>query len=225
MIYFRNDDFLLEDAGDNAGGDAGGGGNDAAGGPPPDPTGGDNPPVGQDASGGNEGNGATDPDDPDDFGDMGDDMGEGGEGGEEGDMGGDDMGGDMGDDSSGSDPIKDAEKEIFSSLSPEQMAIKTKELKTRYVKMYDYMQNMIDRINDVPKTSNILKTINFVAKKLDDTAELISDYMESTFDANSYVENEINYNKFYAILAGLEIVLSKIVEEHDLTKKKEEDGE
>lgn len=174
----------------------------------------DNPPANE--GGGDEGG------DPGDF-DMPDEEGgneEDEEGGEEGgdDIGGEDTG-DMGD-TGGNDPVKDIESEIFANMSSEQLAIKNKELKNRFLTMYNDIQNIMDRLNEIPKTVEIIRPLAFIFRKLDYTADMIVDYVTDTYDTLGYVENEINYNKFYSILIGIDNMFQEVIKKNKMDKPK-----
>ena len=160
-------------------------------------------------------------DDPDSD-DAGDDPGA-----DDGDTGmDDDMGNEDGDDnmdgdddyssdddtSSNDDPVKDLQRDIFSNLTDSQMAIKDKELRMRFYNMYESIDSFIERINEIPKASNIIKSVEFVSIKLDELSTMINDYITYTYDTLTYVENEINYNKFFTILSGISIIIKDIGE-------------
>lgn len=132
--------------------------------------------------------------------------------GEDGDPPEDD--GDMGGGSE-EDEVKSLEKEIFDSLSDGQIAIKQKELKNRFLTMYDNLSQFIERLNDIPKSADIIKPLEFVSNKLDSTSQMLDDYINYTYDTLSYVENEINYNKFIGIIKGLDDILAKISSARD----------
>ena len=210
--------YLLEDADDNTednNEDQGnnnndeGGGNDDGG----DEGGGDNP---EDFDMPNEGGGGEDGGEEGEEGEGGDE-----EGGED-DMGGDEGGGeDMGNE--GDDPLKNIESEIFANMSSEQLAIKNKELKTRFYNMYTYIQDIMDRLNDVPKTIAIIKPLSFISRKLDYTANMIVDYITNTFDTLGYIENEINYNKYYSILVGIDNLFKEIIINNKMDDPKPKD--
>ena len=166
-----------------------------AGGGDPEGGGGD-----QDTAGGDPGNAGGDP-------------GTGG-GGAEGDMGDDAGGDDYGDDSSSGDSydsqIEDLEKEIFSDLSEPQMDIRNKELKKNFSALYDMINDIIERINDISKDSDIIKPLEFVTLKLGDLANHVSDYLVYTFSTKSYTENMINYKLFLTAVHQINDILSKI---------------
>ena len=177
-----------------AGGDAGGGegGDPGAGGDP--------------AAGGAEGGG-----DP------------GAEGGDDagGDMGGDDDAGsdDMGDDSGSSgdgydQQIQDLDKDLYADLTEPQMDIRNKELKRNFASLYDMIQDIIERINDISKDTASVKPLEFVSTKLNDLADNVSDYLVYTYSTKSYTENEINYNLFLAAVHQINDVIAKIAPTH-----------
>ncbi len=114
------------------------------------------------------------------------------------------------------DDLKQQEEEMFNQLTPEQLDLKHKELKQQYVNMYDSLASIIDRISDVSAEEENIKTIEFISNKLSDLKDMILDYMTDVYKTKSYIENSINYNRFLAILNGI----NKILEE--MNSKKDE---
>ena len=106
--------------------------------------------------------------------------------------------------------IKELNDQIFSSFTPEQLAIKDEELKNRYFNMYVNVQDIIDRLNDIPKTEESLKILEFVSNKLDELAQILYSYITDTYTTLSYIENEINFNKFIGTLNGIDGVLADL---------------
>lgn len=123
---------------------------------------------------------------------------------------------DSGGDTQNPDEIKKLEDELFANFSPEQIGIKNKELKNLYIKLFDTTDNLIGKINDIPKIDKYLKVVEFISIKVSEARNMIIDYMNHTYNTNSYTVNLINYNKFLAILHGV----NKIIEE---IKDKDED--
>ena len=235
LLEGNDDDQATDYTADTGGGDNTGAGEDDSPTdytvPDDDGNAGDNNDQTQAADDGNEdatdytddgGNGGDDGTGMDDgTGDTGDGGGDTGDGTDNG-GGGDDNSDEYNSDDSGGDsdnPIKDLEKEIFDQLSPEHMGIKVKEVKRRYLLLYDNIGNISDRINDIPKQSDTSKTISFITHKLDDTAILVSDYVNYTFDTKTYVENEINYRKFFAIVSAINSMLAELDEDLNKNKK------
>lgn len=119
--------------------------------------------------------------------------------------------------------IKELNDQIFSSFTPEQLAIKDEELKKRYFDMYVNVQDIIDRLNDIPKTEESLKILEFVSNKLDELAQILYSYMADTYATLSYIENEINFNKFIGTLNGIDGVLEDLKISISISNKKEKE--
>lgn len=134
------------------------------------------------------------------------------------DAGGDDNDGyDDGGDSD-DDEVKDLEKDIFDNLSEDQMKIKVMELRKRYLDLYENCINIIDRLNDSPKSEETIKQLTFVSNKLEALSNMVADYLEHTFGIISYIENEVNFSKFLGVLNGINDILDMI--DVDLKKKR-----
>lgn len=183
-----------------------------------------NPPEeGTEANGG-EDQGANDNGGTDYTQDSGGDTGGGGDpsGGDEGgdpsgsgntgdDMGGDDYSGmnDGGEEKS-DDDIKALEDEIFSNYSDQQRQIMSKELKGSMNKLVNLSSDLVDRINDIPKISSHIRIIEFVSNKLSDFRDMLTDYLYYTYDTESYVKNQIAYERFLIIMRQIDELISKI---------------
>ena len=195
---------------DTGGGDAGGEGTAPAEGGDPGTEGGDTGPT--DYTGGDTGGGEGAPAEGEPAeGEGGGDPGAtgGAEGGVEGDPGtegGNDAGGDPGADDTGDDDtgssdsddynqqIQNLDKDLYADLSEPQMDIRNKELKRNFASLYDMINDIVERINDISKDSESVKPLEFVTIKLGDLADRVSDYLVYTYSTKSYTENEINYN-------------------------------
>lgn len=108
------------------------------------------------------------------------------------------------------DDIKKQEEEIYNSLTPEQLDIKHKELKTRFLDMYDMITTAIDRIGDVVVSEEDIEILEYVSTNLFNLKDMISDYINSVYQTKSYIENSINYNRFIAVLNGICRVLEEM---------------
>lgn len=112
------------------------------------------------------------------------------------------------------DEIKKAEEDILSNLSNEQLDIKHKELKNRYLDMYDMTSDVIDRISSITVTEDKTFVIDYVSTTLSNLRDMIVDYINDVYKTKSYTENLINYNRFLASLNGI----NKILEEIDVER-------
>lgn len=168
-------------------------------------TGGDQPPEG----GGDTGNSGTDY-----TADGGGDAGAGVDaGGGDPNGGGDGMDdGSMDDDTGGQseDDIKALEDEIYSNYSDAQRQIMSKELKQSMNKLVTLSNDLVDRINDIPKVASHIKIIEFVSNKLSDFRDMLTDYLYYTYDTESYVKNKIAYERFIRIMKQIDELISKI---------------
>lgn len=150
--------------------------------------------------------------------------GSGGGGGEEGAedggegsdaSGGDDFGGDdddYGDSGGGENPdkIKELEDQLFADFNSAQRAIMSRTLKKKYNSLFIMCDDIIDRINDIPKAMEHIKAIEFVSLKLTEIKDMLSDYLYYTYNTKSYIENEIQYKRYIALLNQLNRYIAKI---------------
>lgn len=76
--------------------------------------------------------------------------------------------------------------------------------------LYEVTGNIIDRINDIPRSDANINTLTFAINKLSDMREQIVDYLEETFITKTYMENAIYYNSCLAVLEGIDRIILKI---------------
>lgn len=109
--------------------------------------------------------------------------------------------------------IQDLENQINQDLSADQLAIRNQELKKNYNKLYDAINSVIDRINNIPKDINMIKPIEFASDKLAELSDLVSDYLVYTFSTKTATENEVNYQLFFNALSDINSILTKLAED------------
>lgn len=112
------------------------------------------------------------------------------------------------------DDIKTREEELF-NLTQEELDVKHDELKKRYLDMFDITTDIIERIGDAAVTEKNMEVIEFVTNNLNSIREMLTDYMNSIYKTKSYIENSINYNRFLAVLNGIQKMLEEIVIKKD----------
>ena len=180
----------------------------------------DNNPPEEGSEGGGDDMGGGD----DGMGMASDGDGSGGGGGSEGDegggddpegSGGDDFGNDdddYGDGGGGENPdkIKELEDELFADFNAAQRTIMTRTLKKKYNKLFLMCDDIIERINDIPKAMEHIQAIEFVSLKLTEIKDMLSDYLYYTFNTKTYTENEIQYKRYIALLTQIDRFISKI---------------
>lgn len=113
------------------------------------------------------------------------------------------------------DELKAQEEEMYSNLTPEQLDVKHKELKTRFLDMYDMTTELVDRIGDAIITEENIGVIEYVSRNLNSLRTMLSDYVSSIYSTKSYIENSINYNRFLAVLNGINKMLEQIPEKEE----------
>ena len=110
------------------------------------------------------------------------------------------------------DEIKQMETDMFSSLRPEQVEMKKTELKEQFVKLYETIDNTIERLTKVDRSSSDILSINFVVKKLMELKEILKDALIKKYDSNTYVENMIILQRHMAIFMALTNIMQMIGE-------------
>lgn len=120
--------------------------------------------------------------------------------------------------------LRKIEAELFSNLSPEQIDIKNKELKQRFIDIYGTISSVILRINDIPKTDTNVEILHFVTDKLMELKDLVDFTVQKSFDTKTYIENSINYQICLSTLNTIsDIIASAQMAEENPTSEEEED--
>lgn len=126
---------------------------------------------------------------------------------------------DQGEDESLSSDIKSYEKELYSTLSPEERIMKNKILKRQYVTLYNTCQNAIDKFNNITSLEDVDSQIRRASNILYDLKNMISDYVLNVYNSKSYIENDVQFNRYLAILSTVKAVTDDMVNHY-----KEKDG-
>lgn len=143
----------------------------------------------------------------------GEDTGE--EGGGEDDLGGGDM--DTSSDTSSNldggdseeEPIK-ANTDIFNSLTAEEQQIKIRELKNLFLNLYTSTDDLLARLNETETDEDNIEVITRVSMILYSLKQYMEDYMTYSFGFKSYIENDIAFNRFLAILKSATTIVEEI---------------
>lgn len=108
------------------------------------------------------------------------------------------------------DELKQQEEEMLNSLSPEQLDIKHKELKNQFLAMFDTVVGVSERVGDAVVDESDISVIGYITTTLAKMKDMISDYINSVYQTKSYIENLINYNRFIAVLNGINKILEEL---------------
>ena len=74
-------------------------------------------------------------------------------------------------------------------------------LKSKYLELYNTINDIITRTGNIAKTSANAKLLNFIVDKLFELKNLLFFYMENTYITKSYMENSVNYQQCLATLS------------------------
>lgn len=110
--------------------------------------------------------------------------------------------------------LKAQEEEIL-GLSPEELNVKHSELKSLFLKLYDSTNTIIDRIGNISVNNKNSSVINFISRNLADLRTMVVDYLDEVYSTKSYTENSITYNRFVAVLHGINKMLEEIGKNND----------
>ena len=113
--------------------------------------------------------------------------------------------------------IKQQEEEIYAdaNMTPEQLDIKHKELKSQFLAMYDLTSSIIDRIGDASINEENIAVVEFISENLSRLRTMLTDYIESVYAGKSYIENAVTFNRFLATLNGINKMLEQIEKKED----------
>lgn len=130
--------------------------------------------------------------------------------GDDGDLGGDDTEEDVSDDVQIPN-LREVQKQLFDQLTPEQQAIKVKELKNNYAELYTRCANILKAVTDSnPGDENMVRVFDYVQKTMTDLQTHIYYYITNTFDTKTYMENDMQFKQFLTILNTIKNILGEL---------------
>ena len=97
----------------------------------------------------------------------------------------------------GTEPLAKEENhdDIFSDLKPEQMDIKTIELKNQFKNINSVVTASIDKINKISRNTYDDTLVEFIIRKLLQLRDYSRDYIIKTFKTKSYLENQVEFQR------------------------------
>ena len=104
------------------------------------------------------------------------------------------------------------EKELFADLSPEQLAIKTSELRKNFTALYDNINTILEKVKLIPVTEKNKNVLEFIDKKLRETSTEIVNYSYYTFETKSYLQNAKQFNIYLLILKQIQQLFIEITD-------------
>ena len=121
--------------------------------------------------------------------------------------------------------IKKIEEELFSSLSPEQIAIKNSELKGQFIELYTTIGSTLVRINDIPKSEDNIDVLKFVTDKLLELQDMVNFNVTTAYATRTYIENNIIYQQCIATLNAIADIIENIPKPNGELQDEEDEGE
>ena len=120
--------------------------------------------------------------------------------------------------------INKIEDELFSSLTPEQIAIKNHELKNQFIEIYSIIGNTLVRINDISKSNDNINILKFITEKLLELREMIDYNITTAYQTRTYIENNIIYQQCIATLNAISDIIKNIPNANQESKSNDEEN-
>ena len=112
------------------------------------------------------------------------------------------------------------DKDLFDNLTEDEQNRKVAELKKLYSELYDKCNTLIEKFNHLSEGEQELQGVSKrILKIVYDLREYISYYVLNIFDKKSYLENDINFNRYLLILNGIKDAVG------DISKAKEKEND
>ena len=106
------------------------------------------------------------------------------------------------------DSLKAKDGDMFDSLEPAEQEIKLKEMKTNFMNLYQICDDIIDKVNSISKEfEEASEELKRIVNTLFATKKMISDYLLHIFDSKSYVENDVRYTEYLAIVNAVKNII------------------
>jgi hypothetical protein len=123
-------------------------------------------------------------------------------------------------DSGDGEPVK-ANTDIFSSLTAEEQKIKIRKLKEQFHSLFVTAEDIKAKIDDLNTDESNLDIVTRLSAELYTIKEYIRDYLLYHFDNKSFIENDIVFNRFLAIMNSIQSVLEDLAKVSQIKNGKE----
>lgn len=132
---------------------------------------------------------------------------------ETGDPSGDDsdLGSDTIDENDPHKKLKELEAEIFDQLSEEEKEMKKNELKKLYILLIEKSESIFALAQEITKTDDTVKLIDYILNTLMDLKTYLGDYVSDIYDNRTYLQNNVNFQKFLTIFDSIHAIFQEIV--------------
>ena len=106
--------------------------------------------------------------------------------------------------------LKELEAEIFDQLSEQEKEIKKNELKKLFIILIEKTDAIVDLLQEVPKTDETIRVIDYVINTLTDLKTYLNDYISNMYDIKTYLQNTVNFQKYLAIFDSVKAITEEI---------------
>ena len=106
--------------------------------------------------------------------------------------------------------LKELEAEIFDQLSDQEKEIKKNELKKLFIVLIEKSDAIIDLLQEVPKTDETVRLIDYVINTLTDLKTYLNDYVSNMYDIKTYLQNTVNFQKYLAVFDSVKAITEEI---------------
>lgn len=107
---------------------------------------------------------------------------------------------------------KQADRELFETLSPAERRQKIKTQKTLFLNLYNECTAVIDKYDTVINTYEEISEIGRnVISTLYDLKKAIVEYVTGVFSSNSYLQNDIQYQVYLSVFNGVKMITKDVV--------------
>ena len=106
--------------------------------------------------------------------------------------------------------LKELEAEIFDQLSEQEKDIKKNELKKLFILLIEKSDTIVDLLQEVPKTDETIRLIDYVINTLTDLKTYLNDYVSNMYDIKTYLQNTVNFQKYLAIFDSVKAITEEI---------------
>lgn len=105
--------------------------------------------------------------------------------------------------------VNDDNTDIFSTLTAEEQQMKIKELKSLYQQLYCSCDDVMNRLNKLDTNEKNVYVIDRISGSIYKLKKYIGDYLIDVFPNKSYIENDINFNKFLLVVQSISDIIDK----------------
>ena len=122
-----------------------------------------------------------------------------------------DFGSDTADENDPHKKLKELEAEIFDQLSEEEKEMKKNELKKLYILLIEKSESIFALAQEITKTDDTVKLIDYILNTLMDLKTYLGDYVSDIYDNRTYLQNNVNFQKFLNIFDSIHAIFQEIV--------------